>query len=174
MKLEKINWKELGRVMVFIDAANVIYSCRGLGWHIKYENLQKYFKNHCRLVDICFYYARRENNEQDSKLLGVLIEFGFKVKVRRKKFFKNQDGTLEIKGNIDGELIVDMIKLKDQYDTAILLSGDSDFRYAIEFLREIGKRIFIFSTKYHVAKELIDASNGYINIRDLKEEWAFK
>lgn len=160
--------------MVFIDAANVIYSCRSLGWHIKYENLQKFFKNRCRLIDVYFYYARREQNDYDSKLLGKLVELGFIVKTRKVKIFKNLNGTIQTKGNIDGELIVDMIKLKDQYETVFLLSGDSDFRYAVEFLRSFRKKIYIISTKYHVAKELIDASNGYLNLRDFKEEWAFK
>ena len=160
--------------MVFVDAANVIYSCRNLGWHIKYENLQKFFKNKCRLIDIYFYYAKREENDHDSKLLGKLVELGFVVKARKIKIFKGQEGAVHAKGNVDGELIVDMIKLKDQYETTFLLSGDSDFRYAVEFLRSFGKKVYVVSTKYHIAKELIDASNGYLNLRDFKEEWAFK
>ena len=173
MKLDKIQWNELGKVLVFIDAANIFYSCRGLGWHIKYERLQKYFQESCRLVDIYFYYAKKENNDHDAKLLGVLAGLGFKIKVRKQKIFKNPDGTIQIKGNIDGELIVDLVKLKDQCDTVFLMSGDGDFRYAVDFLREFGKKVFVVSTKYHVAKELIDASNGYINMRDLKNEWTF-
>ena len=103
----------MGRVAVFVDAANVIYSCRTLGWHIKYEKLQKYFENKCRLVDIYFYYAKNEDSDYDAKLLGVLVGLGFKVRSRKQKIFKNQDGTRDVKGNIDGELIVDMMRLKD-------------------------------------------------------------
>lgn len=173
MKIEKINWNTVGRVAVFIDAANIIYSCRSLKWHIKYEKLSKYFQTNCKLVDIYFYYARREENDHDAKLLGALVGIGIKVKSREVKIFKNQDGTIQVKGNIDGELIVDTIRLKDQYDTAFLMSGDGDFRHAVGYLREVGKKIFIVSTRGHVAKDLIYVSNGYLNLRQFKDEWSF-
>ena len=40
-----IDWRQYGRIAVFIDVANVIYSLRDLGWRIDYKKLQKYFKN---------------------------------------------------------------------------------------------------------------------------------
>ena len=46
-----IDWRQYGRIAVFIDVANVIYSLRDLGWRIDYKKLQKYFKNNVKLVD---------------------------------------------------------------------------------------------------------------------------
>jgi len=36
------------RVYVFIDAANIFYTQRTLGWKISYEKLMKYFKRKIR------------------------------------------------------------------------------------------------------------------------------
>ncbi len=172
-KVENLEWNKLGRIAVFIDAANVIYSCKSLGWHIKYERLRNYFKSHGKLVGISFYYAEREENIHDTKLFGALTNLGFFVRSRRVKIFKNADGTIQVKGNVDGELIVDMIKSKDDYDTAFLLSGDSDFSYAADFLKTSGKKVFVVSTRNHVSRELIRASSGYFNLRDFKDDWSF-
>ena len=173
MKLYKVNWRKFGRIIVFIDAANVIYSCKSLGWKIKYQNMQKYFKRHCRLVDIYFYFAKHAKSKKDANFLGVLANLGFQLKVRIKKVYKNQDGSCDVKGNVDGELIVDMISLKEQFDTAILMSGDSDFKYVVDYLRRLGKKVIIISTKYHVSKQLIDAGDIYINLKHFRGYWSF-
>lgn len=88
--------------------------------------------------------------------------------------FKTADNLVEYKGNIDGELIVDMLRLKEQFDTAVLMSGDSDFKYAVDYLRESRKRVVIISTKYHVSKDLLNSATFYINLRDFKHLWGFE
>ena len=76
---------------------------------------------------------------------------------------------LKGKGNLDIELALDMTHMTDNYDTAILLSGDSDFAPVIKLVQSKGKKAIVISTKYHVAKELIEACNKYINLKYLKE-----
>lgn len=129
MNLNKVNWQEFGRIIVFIDAANVIYSCRDLDWRIKYRKLRRYFEKRAKLIDIYFYTARHNNFAGLNKLLGVLAEIGIQVKARQLKIYHQDDGTKELKGNIDGELIVDMIKFSKRYDTAVLMSGDGDLEF---------------------------------------------
>src|SRR3989338_2760370 len=113
-----------GRVYVFIDAENVFYSQRTLGWRISYEKLMKYFKKEC----------------------------GYKWK-----------------NNLDIELAFEMVDTKDKYDTAILISGDSDFDPPITRIKRAGKRIIVMSTRGHVAEELLDLAK-YIDLRKLKNE----
>jgi len=43
-----------GKVYVFIDAENVFYSQRTLGWRISYEKLMRYFKAECGDGTKCF------------------------------------------------------------------------------------------------------------------------
>ena len=36
-----------GRVNVFVDAANILYSQKTLRWRVDYEKLKKYFESEC-------------------------------------------------------------------------------------------------------------------------------
>lgn len=72
---------------------------------------------------------------------------------------------------MDIEIAIDMFESLKKFDTAVLLSGDSDFAPLLDWLHTKGKKAVIVSTKYHVAKELIKASNLYINLRDLRSKW---
>ena len=60
-----------------------------------------------------------------------------------------EPGRLQPKGNtyieqgVDVQLAVNMIEFayRDIYDTATLISGDSDFVSAIQFVKDLGKHI---------------------------------
>jgi len=174
MKLNRINWKKLGRIIIFIDAANIIYSCKDLGWHIKYKRLKDYFETRARLIKIYFYTARHDDFEGLNKLLAVLAKLGIQVKSRQLKIYKQRDGTQDVKGNVDGELIVDMMRFRKRYDTAILMSGDSDFVHIVDYLRELGKKIIIISSRGHVSKDLIDVADLFLYLDDFKQYWSFE
>ncbi len=62
-----------------------------------------------------------------------------------------------------------MVDLADKYDTAILVSGDSDFGPPIDRIKKKGKRIIVMSTKGHISRELIEKAK-YINLKKLKNE----
>ena len=44
-----------GRVHVFVDAANILYSQQTLHWRVDYRKLKEYFKKECDLKAIYFY-----------------------------------------------------------------------------------------------------------------------
>jgi len=52
-----------------------------------------------------------------------------------------------MKGNLDVDLAMDCLLTKDNYDVAILVTGDSDFEKLINILRTFGKQIIVVSTK---------------------------
>ena len=72
------------------------------------------------------------------------------------------------KANFDVEISVDAVANLNQFKTMILFSGDSDFVYLLNFLKENGKRVILFSRKGHVAKELFSAIDCYFDIVDFR------
>ena len=62
-----------------------------------------------------------------------------------------------------------MVELADKYDTAVLMSGDSDFVTPLDKIKQKGKRVIVMSTRGRVAKELLERAK-YIDIRKLKKE----
>ena len=71
-KTKITNWNEYGRIAVFIDVANVIYSLKDLKWRIDYKKLQEYFTKNSKLVDIYFYYSTKKENSGQANLLEML------------------------------------------------------------------------------------------------------
>lgn len=163
------NLKKYGRIVIFIDAANIIYSLKDLGWKINYKKLRRYFERNSKLVDIYFYSAKWEGKDSEESFLSMLSRIGFKLRTKRLKFVKHNDGSSHPKGNVDVDLTVDMMSLLPKYDTAVLMSGDGDFQAVVNFVRSKGKKVIVVSTRWHIAKELIEAADMYINLRDLRK-----
>ncbi|MDP2812424.1 MAG: NYN domain-containing protein [bacterium] len=171
MKNHPINWSEYGRIAVYIDVANIIYCLRDLGWRIDYKKLQLYFKKNSKLVDTYFYYSTDKENKGQANLLEMLARKGFKMVVKEVKVIKQKDGSILHKGNCDVELTIDMIDNLATYDTAVLLSGDSDFTALIKYLQKHGKKVVAISTRNHIAREIIEASDQFMWFNWFKEDW---
>lgn len=167
-----LNWAQYGRIAVFIDAANVIYSLKDLGWQIAYKKLQKYFQQNCKLVDIYFYYCTHKNNIGQANLLAMLSRKGFKVVFKEVKIIKLKNGQFIYKGNCDVELVIDVIDNLSTYDTAVLLSGDSDFKALIKYIQKHNKNVIAISTRNHVSREIIEVADLFILFNRFRPEWS--
>lgn len=159
---QDIKWSDYGRVAMFIDVANVVYSLNDLGWKIDYKKLQSYFKDNGKLVDIYFYYSTHKENVGQANLLEMLARKGFKTVIKDVKVIRRKDGSSLYKGNCDVELTIDMIDTLAAYDTAILMSGDSDFAPLIKYVQKRGKKVLVISSRDHISKELIEASDKFM------------
>jgi uncharacterized protein (TIGR00288 family) len=73
------------------------------------------------------------------------------------------------KGNMDVELTIDAIEQAGEYDIMILFSGDSDFQPLIKNLRRRGKKVYVFSSKRSVSRELRTCADGYTDILQICE-----
>lgn len=159
-----------GKVAVFIDAANIIYSQRTLKWHISFKKLAKYLKSSCNLIVLNFYYASREENQKQKIFFSILKDSGYKIITKQVKLIKQEDGTILVKGNLDVELALDAFEQAEFYDSIILLSGDSDFETLLKRLRSKNKTVLVISARKHIARELINISNKYIPLNQLRSE----
>lgn len=158
------------RVYVFIDAANVFYAQRTLGWRVSYEKLMKYFKRECGKDTKCFIYvAYDENRRSEQKFLDMLDINGYILRTKAIKKIRVKENRYKHKGNLDIELAFEMVELANQYDTAVLLSGDSDFAVPIDRIKKRGKRIIVMSTRGRVARELLERAK-FVDLRKLKDK----
>ena len=172
--MKKIDLKKYGRVMVFIDVANVIYSLRDLRWKIDYKKLQRYFQKYSKLVSIYFYFAYRKESVGQKNLLEMLSRKGFKLRTKEVKFIKVDRNTVIMKGNCDVELTIDMIALLRKYDTAVLMSGDSDFAALVKFVQKKGKKVIVISTRGHISKELIESADRFMYFNKFRRNWEMR
>lgn len=155
---------------MFIDAANVFYAQRTLGWRISYEKLMKYFKKECGERTKCFIYlAYDESKQSERKFLDMLDISGYILRTKAIKKIKVKKNRYKQKGNLDIELAFEMVELADKYTTAILISGDSDFAVPIDRIKNKKKRILVMSTRGRVSRELLERAK-FIDLRKLKKK----
>ena len=99
----------------------------------------------------------------------MLKRSGFVVRTKPVKKIRIAHGVYQWKGDFDVELTMDMLDGISSYDTAILMSGDSDFAPVIDRIKAQGKRVLVMSVKGHISKELLDRAK-YINLKKLRKD----
>ncbi|TSC95266.1 MAG: Uncharacterized protein Athens101410_673 [Parcubacteria group bacterium Athens1014_10] len=72
------------------------------------------------------------------------------------------------KCNFDVEITADMIFDRHNVEEFILFSGDSDFEYLIKRLKNVGKKVVIYSSRKTISWELKLSASKYIYIEDNK------
>jgi len=158
-----------GVVYVFVDAANIFYCQKTLGWRISYKKLMDYLKEECDLGQCFVYTGVKKSHDRQENFLNKLKECQYIVETKPlKRIFEKDRGT-KLKANLDVELAFDMDDLSIKYDTAVLLSGDSDFVYPIKRIKRKNKRVIVMSTKGHIARELLKEAK-YIDLKKLKSK----
>lgn len=156
-----------GRTALFIDASNIYFSQRRLGWQVDFLKLLKYFQEETKLWKAFFYTAYDPAHKSQKKFLDFLDLNGFVVRTKKVKFIKDRStGKKFGKGNLDVELTIDAVDLQKEFDSFLLFSGDSDFEPLIKYLKGKRKRCLVFSVKDHVSVELLKQAK-FINIKKL-------
>jgi uncharacterized LabA/DUF88 family protein len=168
--LENFNF---GRFGIFIDEANIYHSQKTLGWKVDYLKLKKYFANLAQISILNFYTSFLEENVNQFQRFQILSDNNFNVVKKNLKFIKSKNGPFIKKGNLDIELALDAYRQKDEYETFVLFSGDSDFEYLLKLLKENKKRTIVISTRKHISKELLAKADYYLDLKKVTEEISF-
>jgi len=88
-----------------------------------------------------------------------------------KTIYDTKSGTSKKKANLDIEIVLDMFNTIENYDIAVLISGDGDFERALQLLRARGKKLLVIATEGFIARELRGiAGRHYIDLETLKLE----
>ena len=142
------------RVALFVDGANYSFMQKALGWQIDAEKLLDYCRQFGELVD-AFYYTGDPATEQQQGFLTALTYMGYSLVTKPVKIIRDDNSDQVItKANLDIEIALDMVGLIDNYDMAVLVSGDGDFKRVLELLRIRGKRFHVMATQGMAAREI--------------------
>jgi uncharacterized LabA/DUF88 family protein len=164
------------RVALFIDGSNLYATARALGFDIDYKRLLGFFRERSRLLRAIYYTALLDDAEYSPirPLIDWLDYNGYMVVTKPAKEFTDALGRRKIKGNMDIELAVDVMRLCDSLDHIVLFSGDGDFRSLVEAVQGRGRRVSVVSTLTTrppmVADDLRRQADQFIDIVQLKAE----
>ncbi|MGD9564303.1 MAG: NYN domain-containing protein [Pyrinomonadaceae bacterium] len=161
------SWKfgHRGRVAVFIDGNNLFHAARFHSIDIDYNKLLRILLGDGRLLRAFFYTGVDAGAERQQGFLLWMRRNGFRVVQKELKTF--YDGTR--KANLDVEIAVDMLSLAGRYDTAVLVSGDEDFVYAINAVAYKGCRVEVAGFRSNTAPRLIDVADFFIDLGEIAE-----
>ncbi len=147
------------RVMVFIDGSNLYHVLdQNCSRHdVQFDKLARKLANGRDLRRIYYYNIRQESDRPDGRVdqdrfLHSLYDTPY-VEVRLGIAKQRRDQVVE-KG-VDVMLATDLVvrAYQDQYDTAILVSGDGDFYPAIQAVKDRGKQVEVAAFESNISAE---------------------
>lgn len=181
--MEKKIQKEVNkikRVAIFIDEVNFESSAIELGMYVDLVKLKDYLVGKNELYN-CFYYATGSHEDyhtsSKSGFYHRLTINGFTIKMKPVKKIpdpKDHNKIIGEKCNIDVELTLDVVTTVNNYDIAVLITGDSDFCKIVEFLRYSGKEVYAVSTGEPSSIDLKNIVDKYIDLKEIKNKIKYK
>jgi uncharacterized LabA/DUF88 family protein len=165
--------KHQKRAIVFIDGDNLDKLLHKMGIILDFNKLFDFFNDRFDLVRMIYYTALKSDNEYDNrhKLVDFLSYNRYKIVSKHTRVFHDpKTKKITYKGNLDVEIAVDMVTMVDSYDTAILISGDSDFVKAVDYVQRIGKKVIVAHSKQSgmLGDELLRISDDFVELAKLK------
>ena len=148
-----------------------------------YEKLKAFIKQHFEASSLeVFYYTAypaegtREYSLKKKHDFFTYLKKGLGFTVRKKELkriithHEELGDSIQEKGNMDVEMTIDSVHYSKKFDTAIFFTGDSDFLALVNYLRNGGKKVYIFSSKNNVSQELKTGGDGYCDVLHITED----
>lgn len=149
------------RVGVLVDIQNMYYSARVL--YKKKTNFKEILKEAVagrKLIRAIAYGIKTEEGTEE-KFFESLAKAGFEVQTKDLQIFK---GGMK-KGDWDVGITIDAIKLANNLDVIILVSGDGDYIPLVKYLQfNKGIRVEVVAFKESCSHLLIEEADDFVNL----------
>ncbi len=107
---------------------------------------------------------------QRIRFYRYLETFGYKLFLKPVKMYNQDDGTTKRKANCDVDMAFHLMKEKENFDRAVILSGDGDFLPVLKYLRGIKKDVIVLGRAERTAREIKQfAGNNFRDFEYLRE-----
>lgn len=155
-------------VGVYIDVSNIAQN-GGYGMH--YEILREFAcRNNgiaMRLNAYVAYDEEKAEKDQEYKIgsrnfHSTLRDFGYKVIIKKTKWYTDEEGNKYAKSNVDLDMAVDILLQSERLDRVLIITGDGDFVQVVRALQNKGCRVEILAFK-NISKALKEEADSFIN-----------
>ncbi|MCE1164391.1 MAG: NYN domain-containing protein [Bacteroidetes bacterium] len=116
----------------FIDSQNLNLSILHQGWKLDFKRFRVYLKDKFNVTSAFLFIGYDPTN---TNLYTSLQTYGYIIIF--KPALKLPDG--KTKGNIDAELVLHTMIEYDNFDKAVIVTGDGDFYCLVEYLKKHDK-----------------------------------
>ena len=160
----------------FVDAANVIYRGNGPNdWKIDLRKLLGYLKERFGASAVFYYGGIDRKNDAQCGINRKMAKWGYLLRLNPVKYFQNEQGKLYRKADVDSRMTFEIMQKLPQYDRAIVLTGDGDFYWVLEYLLQQKDRVWLVANPRKTAKELKKLFGAnFANLDSLRSQLEYK
>lgn len=124
--------KKAGNNFAFIDSQNLNLGIKDLGWKLDFKKFRKYLEEKYAVTKAYIFIGYVPGNET---LYANLQNMGYVCIF--KPTLELKDG--KVKGNVDAELVLHTMIQFENFDKAVVVSGDGGFYCLVEYLLQENK-----------------------------------
>lgn len=111
---------------------------------------------------------------QRVKFYQRLAQFGYILKLKPVKIFRDEEGNTTKKANCDVDMTFDLMRLFNEYSEVLILSGDGDFAVVLKYLKQQGKKVTVLARGERTAREIRQlAGSDFRDFTKLKTKLEF-
>lgn len=160
--------RSTSRIGVYVDVANIY---RNGGQRMRYDVLREFAcrdnAEAVRLNAYVSYDVTRAENDLDyenrqTSFHSALRDLGYKVVVKRVKWYQDDSGRWVGKANADLDLAVDALLQSEKLDRVLIASGDGDFVQVVRALQNKGCRVEVVALD-NVSKDLRQEADLFVS-----------
>ena len=158
-------------IYAFIDSQNLNLAIQDLGWKLDFQRFRIYLKDKFNVQKAYLFIGYIKKNEQ---LYSQLKKSGFKLIYKPTLDFSSEK-TIHTKGNVDAELVLHTMIEFNNFDKAIIISGDGDFHCLIEYLLKKKKLDHVIVPNFYKFSALLRKFMPHlVFINKLKDKLEYK
>jgi len=155
------------KVYAFIDSQNLNLGVKSAGWTLDFRKFRLYLKNKYGVEKTYLFIGQMAGQES---LYDRLQNMGYHLIFKPTTEYK-VDGNVVVKGNVDAELVLyAAAKVIDDYDKAIIVTGDGDFYCLVEYLKEQDKLLHVLVPNDRFSKLLRKFTKDIVRINPLRQK----
>lgn len=152
--LAELKGKKVG---VFVDNSNLYHTSKKYRWKVDLLKLKELIRSHCDLAFVNCYVAIPDKTDaayEGTKDYMSKIEKEITLVTKPLKYIP-AGGKIIKKGDVDVEIVIDVVRIIDQLDLVIIVAGDSDYLELRTYvLKDKSKGIIFFAHEKSMAWEL--------------------
>jgi len=156
----------------FIDGQNLHSGVESLGWKLDHKKFRDYLRQELGVKKAYMFIGYMEEYQP---LYSALQEAGFIIHF--KPVVRSED--MAIKGNVDADMVLQVMLDIERFDQAVIISGDGDFAGLIRHLASVNKlrQVIIPNRSMHSSlfKRLDEYGDKYFTfMNDLRGKLAYR
>ena len=158
------------RVAVLIDVQNLYHSAKHLYQsRVDFKQVLSLGVSKRTLIRSFAYVISTKSGEEKS-FFDALTNLGIETRI---KDLQEYQGGFK-KGDWDVGMVIDAIRLSNNIDAIVLVTGDGDFVPLVEYLQNRGIRVEVAAFKRSASSRLIEAADEFMNLEDSPKKYLLK